>query len=194
MLKHKFSIKEIVLVIVAAVLALGIFYYEVILKNYNEAKVTYNTSSLQDEQTILLAKAEKLKTMQEYIDSHSDTNYGKIATYNNLANEISALSNIFAGKIDNVSINWSEPSLNDNIVRRDAVISFKTNSYSLAKELVSDITNLRYRCIITNISMSDSSQESLSSSSEINVNLNVTFFETIEGASDTSGLVVEDEG
>lgn len=193
MLKYKFSFKEIILVIIAAVLALGIFYYQVILKSYNNAKTTYDTSILQDEQSVLLAKAQKLKTMQDYIDSHSSTNYGTIAVYNNQANEISALSRVFEGKIDNVSINWSEPVLTDTIVRRNATISFKTNNYDLAKELVEDIINLRYRCIITNMSIADSNQDSLSDSNSINVSLNVTFYETIEGASDTSGLVIEEE-
>lgn len=76
MLKHKFSFKELILIFVAIILALGIFYYEVILKNYNNAKTTYDTTTLQDEQTILLAKAQKLKTMEDYIDSHSNVTYG----------------------------------------------------------------------------------------------------------------------
>lgn len=194
MLKHKLSLKEIILVLVAVILALGIFYYEVILKNYNEAKSTYDTSILQDEYSILLAKAQKQKTMQDYIDSHDDKSLGTIATYNNQANEINALASVFSGKIDNVSISWNDPTLTDNIVRRNATISFKTNSYDLAKELIKNISELKYRCIITNLSMSDSNTKSLSSSSEISVSLNVTFFETIEGASDTSGLVIEDEG
>lgn len=193
MLKHKFTFKEIMLVILAAILALGIFYYQVIVKNYNDAKITYNTASLQDEQTVLLAKAQKLKIMQEYIDKHSDVDYGKIAVYNNQANEIEALANVFEGKIDNVSINWSEPSLTDNIVRRNATVSFKTSDYDLAKELIEDIISSKYKCVITNLSISSLKEESLTTSNEINVNFNLTFFETIEGASDTNGLVIEDE-
>lgn len=193
MLKHKFSFKELILIAVAIILALGIFYYEVILKNYNNAKVSYDTTTLQDEQTILLAKAQKLKTMEDYINSHSDETYGTIAVYNNQANEISALSNVFAGKIDNVSINWSEPTLNDNIVRRNATISFKTTNYGLAKELIEAITKLRYRVIITNMSVADTNSDSLSDSDSISVALNVTFYETIEGATDTSGLTIEED-
>lgn len=193
MLKHKFSFKEMILIAIAFILALGIFYYQVIVKNYNNAKTTYDASSLVDEQTILLAKLQKLKTMEDYINSHSNENYGEIAVYNNQANEIEALANVFEGKIDNVSINWSEPSLTDNIVRRNATVSFKTSDYDLAKELIEDITELKYRCIITTMSMSAANSENLSESDSITISLNVTFYETIEGATDTSGLTIEDE-
>lgn len=193
MLKHKFSFKEMILIIVAAILALGIFYYQIIVKNYNEAKVTYDVSTLQDEQTILLAKAQKLKSMQEYLETHSDETYGEIAVYNNQANEISALNEIFENNIENVSITWTDPSVVDSIVRRNATISFKTTNYDLAKELIEDVTQLKYRCIITSMQVSTSNSENLSESSSITITLNVTFFETIEGATSTSGLTIEEE-
>ncbi len=193
MLKHKFSLREIILILIATVLALGILYYQVIVKNYNEAKSLYNSSGIADELNVLTLKASKKKNMEDYISKHSNDTYGEIATYNNLANEIDALANVFNGKVDNVSISWSEPTLDGTIVRRNASVSFKTNSYELAKTLVSNISGLRYRCIITSLSMSGSDNNNLSTTSEITVNLQVTFYETTTGASDTSGLTVVEE-
>ncbi len=193
MLKHKFSLREIILILIATVLALGILYYQVIVKNYNEAKSLYNSSGIADELNVLTLKAAKKKNMEDYISKHSNDTYGEIATYNNLANEINALANVFNGKVDNVSISWSEPTLDGTIVRRNASVSFKTNSYELAKTLVSNISGLRYRCIITSLSMSGSDNNNLSTTSEITVNLQVTFYETTTGASDTSGLTVVEE-
>ena len=193
MLKHKFSLREIILILIATVLALGILYYQVIVKNYNEAKSLYNSSGIADELNVLTLKATKKKNMEDYISKHSNDTYGEIATYNNLANEINALANVFNGKVDNVSISWSEPILDGTIVRRNASVSFKTNSYELAKTLVSNISGLRYRCIITSLSMSGSDNNNLSTTSEITVNLQVTFYETTTGASDTSGLTVVEE-
>ena len=193
MLKHKFSLREIILILIATVLALGILYYQVIVKNYNEAKSLYNSSGIADELNVLTLKATKKKNMEDYISKHSNDTYGEIATYNNLANEIDALANVFNGKVDNVSISWSEPTLDGTIVRRNASVSFKTNSYELAKTLVSNISGLRYRCIITSLSMSGSDNNNLSTTSEITVNLQVTFYETTTGASDTSGLTVVEE-
>lgn len=193
MLKHKFSLREIILILIATVLALGILYYQVIVKNYNEAKSLYNSSGIADELNVLTLKAAKKKNMEDYISKHSNDTYGEIATYNNLANEINALANVFNGKVDNVSISWSEPTLDGTIVRRNASVSFKTNSYELAKTLVSNISGLRYRCIITSLSMSGNDNDNLANTNEITVNLQVTFYETTTGASDTSGLTVVEE-
>lgn len=193
MLKHKFTLRETILLLIAVVLALGIFYYQVILKNLNDAKEIYNTNSLQDQMTVLVAKAAKKKNMEEYIDEHVNDSYGEIAVYNNLASEIDALASVFEGKVDNVSINWDEPTLLDTIVRRNATISFKTNDYNIAKQVISGISNLEYRCIITTLSLSDNNKTSLDESEEVSVTLKVTFFETTDGATNTSGLVVIEE-
>lgn len=191
MLSRKFTLREIILLLIAILLLLGIFYYQVILKDYNEAKVTFNTASLEDQESILTAKAMKYKQMKTYIEEHADDNYGTVAVYNNLSNEIEALSNVFTG-IDNVSINWQEPSLTNTIVRRNATITFDVSSYEQAKNIMKSINELEYKCIITSTSLSDGNTTSITSSSDITVELNVTFFETIEGAKTTSGLVVED--
>ena len=190
MLNHKFTLRETLLLLVAAFLALGIFYYQVVVKNYNEAKELYNTSGIAEELTILQAKVAKKQSMEDYLSKHSNDSYGEIAVYNNLSNEISALANIFDGKVDNVSISWSEPTLDGTIVRRNASISYKTNNYALTKNLVSNINSLKYRVIITNLSITSDNKENLSSSSSISVNMNLTFFETTVGATNTSGLTI----
>lgn len=190
MLNHKFTLRETLLLLIAAFLALCIFYYQVVVKNYNEAKELYNTSGIAEELTILQAKVAKKQSMEDYLSKHSNDSYGEIAVYNNLSNEISALANIFDGKVDNVSISWSEPTLDGTIVRRNASISFKTNNYALTKNLVSNINSLKYRVIITNLSITSDNKENLSSSSSISVNMNLTFFETTVGATNTSGLTI----
>lgn len=191
MLNRKFTLRETILILIAAILALGIFYYQVIVKNYNEAKVIYNVSSLEDEMTILTAKASRKKTMEDYISKHDDEVVGEVAVYNNLANEIEALSSIFDEKVENVSINWNEPTVSDKTVRRNANINVKVSSYDQAKQIVKDIANLKYRCIITQLSMSTDSDSSLNKTDTVNLSMTVTFYETTEGSTNTSGLVTE---
>lgn len=191
MLNRKFTLRETILILIAAILALGIFYYQVIVKNYNEAKVIYNVSSLEDEMTVLTAKASRKKTMEEYISKHDDEVVGEVAVYNNLANEIEALSSIFDEKVENVSINWNEPTVSDKTVRRNANITVSCSSYDQAKQIVREIANLKYRCIITQLSMSTDSDSSLNRTDTVNLSMTVTFYETTEGSTNTSGLVTE---
>ncbi len=191
MLNRKFTLRETILILIAAILALGIFYYQVIVKNYNEAKVIYNVSSLEDEMTVLTAKASRKKTMEEYISKHDDEVVGEVAVYNNLANEIEALSSIFDEKVENVSINWNEPTVSEKTVRRNANITVSCSSYDQAKQIVREIANLKYRCIITQLSMSTDSDSSLNRTDTVNLSMTVTFYETTEGSTNTSGLVIE---
>ncbi len=189
MLNRKFTLRETILILVAAILALGIFYYQVIVKDYNEAKVIYNVSSLEDELTVLSAKASRKKTMEDYIDKHSDEEVGEVAVYNNLANEIDALASVLSENVENVSINWNEPVLSNKTVRRNANITFNASSYTTAKQIVKNIANLQYRCIVTQLSMSTDSDSSLNRTDNVSVSMTVTFYETTEGSTNTSGLV-----
>ncbi len=192
MLNRKFTLRETILILIAAILALGIFYYQVIVKTYNEAKVIYNVSSLEDELTVLTAKASRKKTMEDYISKHDDEVVGEVAVYNNLANEIEALSSIFDEKVENVSITWNEPTVSNKTVRRNANITGSVSSYDQAKQILKEIANLKYRCIVTQVSMSTDSDSSLNRSDTVNLSMTVTFYETTEGSTNTSGLVTSE--
>lgn len=189
MFSYKFSLREKILLFVCLVIALGIFYYEVAFKGFKSAENQYDTSELQTQLTVLQSQAAKQKQMQNYLDSNDSASIGTVAVYNNLANEVSELGSILSDKASQVSITWSEPTLTDNIVRRQAAISFHTDSYGGARSLVDAIAQCRYRCLLADVSMSGSGDEDLASSNDVAVSLNVTFFETTDGAASTSGLV-----
>lgn len=188
MLKHKFSLRETILVCIAAILALGIFYYEAIEKNYQKALHQYDTTNMQSEMDLLDVKEAKMRSMESYIEEHSDANQGEVAIYNNLANEIDALANILQPTASNVSIQWAEPYLTDTIVRRNADITCTVPSYVIAESVIDQIVNLQYKCIISSLSISGSDAMSVNTSESVSVSMTVTFFETIDGASNTNGL------
>ena len=188
MLKHKFSLRETILLCIAAVLALGIFYYEAIEKNYQKALHQYDTTNMQSEMDLLDVKEAKMRSMESYIEEHSDANQGEVAIYNNLANEIDALANILQLTASNVSIQWAEPYLTDTIVRRNADITCTVPSYVIAESVIDQIVNLQYKCIISSLSISSSDTMSVDTSTGVSVSMTVTFFETIDGAGNTNGL------
>ena len=188
MLKHKFSLRETILLCIAAVLALGIFYYEAIEKNYQKALHQYDTTNMQSEMDLLDVKEAKMRSMESYIEEHSDANQGEVAVYNNLANEIDALANILQPTASNVSIQWVEPYLTDTIVRRNADITCTVPSYVIAESVIDQIVNLQYKCIISSLSISSSDTMSVDTSTGVSVSMTVTFFETIDGAGNTNGL------
>lgn len=188
MLKHKFSLRETILLCIAAVLALGIFYYEAIEKNYQKALHQYDTTNMQSEMDLLDVKEAKMRSMESYIEEHSDANQGEVAVYNNLANEIDALANILQPTASNVSIQWAEPYLTDTIVRRNADITCTVPSYVIAESVIDQIVNLQYKCIISSLSISGSDTMSVNTSESVSISMTVTFFETTDGAVNINGL------
>lgn len=191
MLKHKFSLRESVLVIVAAIVGLGIFYYQFVYKEYQNALKQYDKTTVEEQTTILLAKANKMQTMQNYIDQHAQETMGEVSTYNNLANEIDSLASILNDKSSNVSINWAEPYLTDTIVRRNADITMHVSSYNEAENIIQNIANLQYKCVISSLSISGTNTSNIDETNDVTVSMEVTFFETIEGAENTNGLVID---
>ncbi len=190
MLKHEFTFREKILLVIAVVLALGIFYYEVAWKGFESAYAQYNTADLEDQLNIAEARAVHKKQMEKAVEDAKGETFGSVEPYDNIASEVNELGNILDGKADNINITWSEPTLTDTTVRRNADISFTTSTYSQAEELIQAIENCRYRCIISTMEI-DAPDDSLSNSSEADVTLQVTFFETTDGASTTAGLVTE---
>lgn len=190
MLKHKFSFRETVLVLIAAVLALSIFYYQVIYKNYQDALKQYDSSNVTEQLTVLTAKAARMKSMETYVQEHEGKAIGEVAVYNNLSNEIDALANVVNNRAKSVSISWSETTLTDNIVRRNADITVVTDSYAEAESLINDIANLKYRCVISSLSVTGANATSVDVADSVTTVMSVTFFETTDGASSTSGLTV----
>lgn len=190
MLNHKFSVRETILLLVCAVVALGIFYYEFAFKTFQMTEKQYDTSELETQLTLVQAQAANQKNMEAYIEEHKNDYVGEIAVYNNLSQEVSEIGNVLEGKADNISITWNEPTLTDTTVRRTANISFKADNYDTVKGLIYSIHSLKYRCTIQDVSIDAGSDSTLSSSDSINVSLSVTFYETTEGATSTSGLTV----
>ena len=193
MLKYKFSFREVILLLIAAVLGLCIFYYSVIYKSYNEAITKYDTSSLDSEVLILSAKVDKLEQMEDYINNHVDDYVGSVVSYDNLVNLFSDFSNDLDGNVENISISLDDPLNNDGIVRRNASISFTASNNTLVNNIVTSISKSKYRVVINDVSVStNKNSTSLADSDEVNVSLSLTFFETTSEAKYEYGLINEE--
>lgn len=188
-LERRFTFRESILLLLCAIIGLGIFYYEVVYKNINDSLQSYRVEDLENEAIILQAQVARKKQMENYINSHKGENLGEIALYNNLANEILEVGRILNG-VDNLSISWGEPTLIDTTVRRDANISFTTVGYGKVKNLISALNRNTYRSLISDLSITTDRDEVLSESSDIKVNVRMTFFERVDETTNLEGLTV----
>lgn len=194
MLKYKFSFREVILLLIAAVLGLCIFYYSVIYKSYTQAISKYDTSSLESDLLILSAKVTKFEEMEEYIDNHSDDYVGSVVSYDNIVNLFSDFSDDLDGNVENISISLDDPVNSDGIVRRNASVSFSASNNSIVNTIITSITKSKYRVVINDVSVStNKNSTSLADSDEVNASLSLTFFETTSEAKYEYGLINEDK-
>lgn len=189
MLKYKFSNREIILLLIAVMLGLGLVYYSVILKSYNDNVAKYDTSNLQVELSVADAKYIKYENMKDYIDKYQDVKVGSVVSYDNLVNLFSNFSDVLDKKVTNISITLNDPVELEGVVRRKATISFVANNNDIVNNILSNIIDSDYRVVIDKVQVSGGEQSDNLSSGKVNANFELTFFETTKDAKYNYGLV-----
>ena len=189
MLKRGLTLREKILLLVCILIGLGIFYYQVIYKSFQNSMEAYDISNIQNQTVILQTQVARKKTMQQYLVDHKDDTYGELAMYNNLSKEIGELARIFEG-IDNLSISWSDPTLLNKTVRRNANVSFSVVGYQRVVDLVKAIKNCKYRCLISDLSISTNRDRVLDDDSTVSVRIVITFFEMVDDNTNLEGLTI----
>ena len=188
-LNRSFSTREKVLMLVLAVLLLAAAYYFVVVKNVADTVVanTAQLAEIQAETDIQSAMASERTRMEaELAELGERQPLPEVAVYDNLRNELDELNALMATQ-QTYDLKFSQPTLTDSLVRRAVAVSFTARDYAAALNVVRSLENGSYRCEITDFTMTgkmlaDGSIESVTAS------LNVTYFETTNGATNLSGL------
>lgn len=190
MLKYKFSNREIILLLIAVMLGLGLVYYSVILKSYNENVSKYDTTNLETELAISEAKLTKYENMKSYIDQYEDVYVGSVVSYDNIVNLFYNFSDVLDGKVKGINITVGDPIELETIVRRDVTISFIANNNEIVNNILSYFEDCEYRVIINKVQVSSKEDGyNLNNSGEVNASIVLTFFETTKDAKYNYGLV-----
>lgn len=190
MLKYKFSNREIILLLIAVMLGLGLVYYSVILKSYNENVAKYDTTNLETELAISDAKLIKYQDMKNYIDQYEDVYVGSVVSYDNIVNLFYNFSDVLDGKVKGINITVGDPIELETIVRRDVTISFIANNNEIVNNIISNFEDCEYRVIINKVQVSTKEDGyNLNNSGEVNASIVLTFFETTKDAKYNYGLV-----
>ena len=190
MLKYKFSNREIILLLIAVMLGLGLVYYSVILKSYNENVAKYDTANLETELAISDSKLAKYQDMKNYIEQYEDVYVGSVVSYDNIVNLFCNFSDVLDGKVKGINITVGDPVELETIVRRDVTISFIANNNEIVNNILSNFEDCEYRVIINKVQVSTKEDGyNLNNSGEVNASIVLTFFETTKDAKYNYGLV-----
>ena len=190
MLKYKFSNREIILLLIVVMLGLGLVYYSVILKSYNENVAKYDTANLETELAISDSKLVKYQDMKNYIEQYEDVYVGSVVSYDNIVNLFYNFSDVLDGKVKGINITVGDPVELETIVRRDVTISFIANNNEIVNNILSNFEDCEYRVIINKVQVSTKEDGyNLNNSGEVNASIVLTFFETTKDAKYNYGLV-----
>ena len=190
MLKYKFSNREIILLLIAVMLGLGLVYYSVILKSYNENVAKYDTANLETELAISDSKLAKYQDMKNYIEQYEDVYVGSVVSYDNIVNLFYNFSDVLDGKVKGINITVGDPIELETIVRRDVTISFIANNNEIVNNILSYFEDCEYRVIINKVQVSTKEDGyNLNNTGEVNASIVLTFFETTKDAKYNYGLV-----
>lgn len=193
MMSRKFTLREKVLLLVCAVILLGLFYYRVVWMETAETITASNTSSIQDEIMIQEAMSQKKTQMEDELKTNSANTLGEIAPYNNISNEMNELSTILQSA-DSYELSFSEATLEGTTVRRNIDVTYHASSFQNLMKILQSLHDCKYRCMIGNVNIQTASAQSASiqKSSDLNVSLTITFYETTYNSGSTAGLAQQE--
>lgn len=193
-LNRAFTPREKGLILILALVLIGAFYYFAVIQgsaaivSANEDRMEQLQVTLEEQQT----KAAQLASMEAQLDLLGNKEKApKVQAYNNFRGEWDQMKGLLTGTTS-YQLNFGDPVATGQLVRRPVQVSFTTGSYKEALSLVESIQKSQFRCVVNDFGMSRVSDQ-VKDQEGVSVSLSMTFYETLEGATDLSGLSFADE-
>lgn len=193
-LTRSFSNREKALIGVLVVLVLVACYYFLVIRNVADTQDA-NAIELEDvnmqidvQQAVAFARASMQGELEEL---GTLENMPVVATYDNLRNEIDELNKILA-QASSYDLKFMTPEISGTTIRRVVNITYTTPTYEDALSIVSQLQNGKYRCEVSNFTLTGKLLASGAIDS-VSSNLSVTYYETSTGAESINGVVAKEE-
>lgn len=196
MMNRKFTAREAWLLLLLSVMLLALFYYLALYRpvNLEVERCAALQVPVEEDLELQMMKATRKKKMVDELENAPEKQQGELFPYNNIKNEITDLYEALSPAAT-YNLSFSEAVASGNIVRRDISISFQTENYQKVRSILEQMHSSPYRCILKDLSISVNKSRGeaggMSAAELINVNVNITFYETLVGAENTNGLVFE---
>lgn len=174
------STRDLVMAALLLVLVIGVAYYMGFYAPMQEELAAIARDSAQIDEQIVSAssKIAVMNTMQSELDeifARPAGEISEIAPYDNKEVVLRQLNGILQ-QSEEYSLNFAEPSIQeDGTVRRSVAMNFRCADFNAAKAIILDLTEGRWRCLVSNLSMSGSGDVM---NGPVQVNATITFFES----------------
>lgn len=203
-LSRDFTTKEKVMLLILCLLLLALAYYRFLwvpCADAVEAAHSQRESYLVELQTALI-KEKQLKKMRDELDALGELQEtSRMESYNNTKAELTMLNNILEAAND-YSISFSGVTKDGDQIRRNFSLSFETDSFAAAKQIIACLSNSEYRCLLGDMQYSvvlrrlgenetarvTRTVDGVAYAETVNVTTMATFFETMYGGTPDAGL------
>ena len=174
-----FSRKEKLMIIVLAILLIGLLYYRFIHISVNEriASAKNDAQMLQQELDLANARLKKAQGME----SKMSPGMSKMGSYNSSKAETAFLNTVLAN-VPSYTVSFDEVTRDKNQIRRNFQLRFTTDSYDSAVNIIKNLTEGEYRCLIGDVRCS------IADGGQTTMDVSGTFYETMVGGMKDSAL------
>ena len=180
MKKNKLTARESLMLVFLVVLLIGVGYYMGFytpLQN-EMASIATQSSEVDSQITTSMAKVAKMDDMQAELDeifARPEDEITEIAPYDNKEVVLNQLYGIL-GRTQDYSLSFTDPDVQDDgTVRRNISMNFHCESYADAKEVIRDLTDSQWRCLVSNLAIACDEDDMMAYG--VTVTATITFFE-----------------
>lgn len=174
------SPRDLVLVAFLSVLIIGVVYTSGFYRPLQEelAEVSQQALAVEEQLAGSAAKIASMDAMNAELDAIFADPHGEIteiAPYDNKEVVLNQLNGILR-RSEEYTLHFVEPSIQENgTVRRNVIMHFRCGDYASAKAIIESLTESRWRCLVSNLSVSGSGDIMQGT---VEVDATVTFFES----------------
>ena len=203
-LSREFTTSEKVLLVILALIIIGLVYYRFFYVRWQNDILEAHSqkTALQSDLNVAQIKERQLKKMKDELDEIGElTETSVMASYNNSKAEMELLNRILQSAQD-YSIKFSNVTRDGDTIRRNFSLSFKAGSFKAAKQILQELSESGYRCLLGDVSyrtelsrLADNETadtvkrvDGVRYAVTITVNADATFYETMYGGTPDAGL------
>ena len=181
MKKGKLSPREAGMLVILVVLLIGVVYYMGFYTPLQAemSNIAAQSADCDDQMVVAEAKIAKMGQMQAELDeifARPESEITEIAPYDNKEVVLNQLYGIL-GRTTDYALTFTDPEVQeDGTVRRNISMKFSCESYAAAKEVIDDLTDSQWRCLVNNLAISCDEENMMQYG--VDVTATITFFES----------------
>lgn len=188
-MSRDFTRFEKILLVLLGLILVGLVYYRFVDQTVRDSIAASNAEydEVQQEFEALQARVDYLQGIQTNMDDlEAQGKLSWMASYNNSKEEVRFLNDILADTL-NYSVSFANVTRSGNQVRRSFTLTYRTDGYKAAQEIIKRLLSGKNRCLVTNISCG------INTDGTVNMSQSATFYETMVGGINDAALPATQE-